>query len=63
MGSRQDANRAPSATQSATARPSITSSHPLLTGEVFHGFTGSLSLRPVELLVPLADLTAFLPSQ
>ena len=37
--------------------------HPLPTGEVFHGFTGSLSLRPVELLVPLADLTRFPPSR
>ena len=32
--------------------------------EGFRGFTGSLSLRPVELLVPLADLTGiFFPSQ
>jgi hypothetical protein len=41
--------------------------HPLQTGEVFRGFTGSLSLllslRPVELLAPLADLTGFPPSQ
>src|SRR5205823_8092284 len=41
--------------------------HPLQTGEVFHGFTGSLSLqlslRPVELLAPLADLTRLPPSQ
>src|SRR5467141_79932 len=31
--------------------------------EGFRGFTGSLSLRPVELLVPLADLTGVSPSQ
>jgi hypothetical protein len=31
--------------------------------EGFRGFTGSLSLRPVDLLVPLADLTEFSPSQ
>ena len=31
--------------------------------EGFRGFTGSLSLRPVELLVPLADLTGLAPSQ
>jgi hypothetical protein len=37
--------------------------HPLPMGEVFRGFPGSLSLRPVELLVPLADLTGFPPSQ
>src|SRR5262249_28739568 len=37
--------------------------HPLPTGEVFHGFPGSLSLRPVELLAPLADLTRLPPSQ
>src|SRR5262249_10133247 len=36
--------------------------HPLPTVEVFHGFSGSLSLRPVELLVPLADLTGFHPA-
>jgi hypothetical protein len=31
--------------------------------EGFRGFTGSLSLRPVELLVSLADLTGVFPSQ
>ena len=31
--------------------------------EGFRGFTGSLSLRPVDFLVPLADLTGLPPSQ
>ena len=31
--------------------------------EGFRGFSGLLSLRPVELLVPLADLTGVFPSQ
>ena len=30
--------------------------------EGFRGFTGSLSLRPVELLVSLADLTGVFPA-
>ena len=39
------------------ARHSHNSCHPLQTGATFRGFPGSLSLRLVELLAPLADLT------
>jgi hypothetical protein len=39
--------------QSQEARHSRVTRHPLQTGECFRGFTGSLLLRPVELLAPL----------
>ncbi len=43
--------------KSQVARHSRVSRHPLQTGECFRGFTGSLLLRPVELLALPADPT------
>jgi len=43
--------------ESRTARHSRLSHHPLPMGCAFRGFAGSLSLRPVDLLASLADLT------